>query len=223
MKHKLIVIEGTDGSGKKTQTKELLKFLKNRGDEVISMAFPNYDSPSASPVKMYLGGKLGDSAECLTPYQAAALYAVDRVCTMKQVISKLEKPTTIVLDRYVQSNMTHQAGKIKDKKELDEFLEWLDDFEFNKLGLPRVDKVIFLDVVPDISMELANSRGQLKIGEAFDKDIHERDAKHIMDTYNAAKYVAQKYSWDVINCVDERGKLRSVSEIHQMVIDSIIR
>jgi len=215
--HKLIVIEGTDGSGKKTQTAKLHEYLKSQGKEVRVMSFPNYDSPSSALVKSYLSGELGLSADCLDPYQASILFAADRVCTMKQVHSKLDKPTTIILDRYTQSNMTHQAGKIKDTEELDKFLDWLDKFEFETLKLPRVDKVIFLDVPPDVSFKLSNERGQLKIGEAFTQDIHEADLQHITDTYNAAKHVAEKYNWNVIQCTDGSGELKTVDEIHELV------
>ncbi|MCL2587172.1 MAG: thymidylate kinase [Firmicutes bacterium] len=221
MEHTLIVIEGTDGSGKKTQTERLYKFLKERGDEVITLSFPNYDSPSSALVKSYLSGELGLSADCLDPYQASILFAADRVCTMKQIYSKLEKPTTIILDRYVQSNMTHQAGKIKDREDLDKFLDWLDDFEFGVLKLPRVDKVVFLDVPVDISFRLSQERGQLKIGEAFTQDIHEADKQHLLDTYNAAMHVAKKYGWSVINCIDAEGNLKSVKAIHELVKQSL--
>ena len=219
--HTLITIEGTDGSGKKTQIAELYKHLKSQGREVVVISFPQYDSPSSAPVKMYLGGELGDNAGCLNAYQASVLYAVDRICTMRKFLKQLTKPTIILFDRYVQSNMIHQAGKIKKRAELEKFLNWLDEFEFEILGLPRVDKAIFLDVPPDISFKASNEREQLKIGEEFTKDIHECDKKHITDAYKAAKYVAKKYNWSVINCMTKDGKRKTVTEIHELIREKI--
>ena len=213
LNHKLITIEGTDGSGKGTQTTELFRWLKSEGHEVIIIRFPNYDSTSAGPVKMYLSGELGSDANCLDAYQASALYAVDRLCTMRQILSKLTQDTIIIFDRYVQSNMMHQAGKIKNRGELDKFLDWLWDLEFTVLGLPVPDRVLFLDLPPEISYKIATSRVQLKIGEEFDNDIHESDESHFFDTYNAAKYVSEKYSWDVLQCMNEDGTRRTVEEI----------
>ena len=220
MKHTLITIEGTDGSGKKTQVKKLYEYLKNKKHDVIIVSFPNYDSLSSGCVRMYLGGEFGGDSSCFDAYQASALYAVDRMCTMKQIIDKLQKPTIIIFDRYVQSNMIHQAGKIKCELALDEYLEWLDKFEFETLKLPRVDKVFFLDVPVEVSYRLAAAREQLKIGEAFDYDIHERDKTHLLESYIAGKYVAQKYGWEVINCADNM-ELRSIDEIHNMVKKSV--
>jgi len=217
MKHTLITVEGTDGCGKKTQVKRLYDYLKSKKHDVIIVSFPNYPSLSSGPVRMYLGGEFGESADCFNAYQASTMYAVDRMCTMKQLLSTLETDTIILFDRYTQSNMIHQASKIADEHELDEFLEWLDNLEFNIMGLPRADKVIFLDVPVEISFKITGAREQMKIGEAWNYDIHERDKKHLVDSYLAGKYVAQKYEWDVINCVGDGGGLKTVDEIHEMV------
>ena len=216
MKHTFITIEGTDGSGKKTQVKRLYDYLKSKKHEVIVVSFPNYPSLSSGCVRMYLGGEFGEDGSCFDAYQASTLYAVDRMCTMKQVLDKLEKPTIIIFDRYVQSNMIHQAGKIKCEAALEEFLEWLDGFEFGTLKLPRVDKVFFLDVPVEVSYKLAGAREQLKIGEAFDYDIHERDRTHLLESYIAGKYVAQKYGWEIINCADNM-ELKPIEDIHNLV------
>jgi len=216
MKHVLITIEGTDGCGKKTQVKRLYDYLKAKKHEVITVSFPNYDSASSGPVKMYLGGEFGETGDCMTAYQASALYAVDRMATMTKLMKSLEKPTIILFDRYVQSNMIHQAGKIKCEQELEDFLDWLDKFEFETLKLPRVDKTIFLDVPVEVSYRIASEREQMKIGEAFSYDIHERDKKHLLESYIAGKFVAQKYDWEVINCADG-DRLKSISDIHEMI------
>ena len=217
LKHTLIAIEGTDGSGKKTQVKKLYDYLKRKNYEAVVVSFPNYESLSSGPVRMYLGGEFGDSADCFNAYQASTMYAVDRMCTMKTLLKSLTTDTIIIFDRYTQSNMIHQASKIQDEQGIDEFLEWLDGMEFEMLRIPRVDKVIFLDVPVEISYKITTAREQMKIGEAWSYDIHERDKKHLVDSYLAGKYVAQKYGWDVVNCAGKNGELKSINEIHEMV------
>ena len=151
MKGKIIVIEGTDGSGKATQANLLCEFLKSKGENCILQSFPNYDSPSSGPVKMYLSGELSENANEVSAYQSSVLFAVDRLCTMQKLKIHLDEGGIVVMDRYVQSNMTHQAGKIQDGKERDKFLDWLSDFEFGLLDLPKPDFVMFLDVPVEVS------------------------------------------------------------------------
>lgn len=215
----IVVIEGTDGSGKQTQAAKLYEKLKAQGHNVIRQSFPNYDSQSSAPVKMYLGGELCDRADEMDAYQTSSLFAVDRLCTyMKDLKVHYEAGGIIILDRYTQSNMLHQAGKIKDIAQRDKYLDWLDNFEFNELKLPRADKVIFLDVPPEVSMRLARERGELKVGKT--KDIHEQDSNHLIDAYNSGKYVAQKYDWDIIDCVSN-GNIKSIEEIHELICQTI--
>lgn len=215
----IIVIEGTDGSGKQTQSVKLYERLKADGYNVMRQSFPNYESNSSAPVKMYLGGELCTQASELDAYQTSSLFAVDRLCTyMKELKSHYEAGGIIILDRYTQSNMLHQAGKIKDIAERDEFLDWLDNFEFNELKLPRADKVIFLDVPPEVSIKLARERGELKAGTK--QDIHEKDSNHLIDAYNSGKYVANKYGWTVIDCVQD-GNLKSIEQIHEEIYSNI--
>ena len=207
----IIVIEGTDGCGKQTQTTKLVEKLLKDGHNVIRQSFPNYPSPSSEPVKMYLSGELTKNASGLDAYQSSALYAVDRLCTyQKDLKSFYDAGGIIVFDRYVESNMLHQAGKIKDLQERNKFLNWLNNFEFDELKLPRANQVIFLDVPPQVSIQLANARPDLKVGK--EKDIHEQDPGHIFDAYNAGKYVSNKYNWTVIDCMDG-DRLRSIEEI----------
>lgn len=215
---KIIVIEGTDGSGKKTQALKLYERLRDEGYDVIERSFPNYESPSSEPVKMYLNGEFGENAKDIDAYQSSVLFAVDRLCTMLTLKEFYNFGGIIILDRYVQSNMVHQAGKIDNLVERDKYLDWLNDFEFNKLKLPRADKVIFLDVPVEISKKLANSRENLKAGT--EKDIHEKDKSHLEMAYEAGKYVSQKFNWDVIPCTQE-GKLLPIDKIHEMIYSSI--
>jgi len=212
---KIIVIEGTDGSGKQTQSERLYEELLNEGYKVKKLSFPNYSSPSSEPVKMYLSGELGENAKDVDAYQSSALFAVDRLCTMLSLKDFYNDGGIIILDRYVQSNMVHQAGKIKDLKARDEFLDWLNEFEFGRLKLPKEDLVIFLDMPVEISKKLANGRETLKVGKA--KDIHEKDAEHLRDAYEAGKYVAKKYNWKTIECFDGEN-IKTIDEIHKLVV-----
>ena len=216
LKHTLIAIEGTDGSGKKTQVKKLYDYLKKKGHECLIVSFPNYESMSSGPVRMYLGGEFGDNAECFDAYQASVMYAVDRMCTLKQLLADLAQETVIIFDRYTQSNMIHQAGKIQGEDQVDDYLDWLENLEFEILKLPRCDKVIFLDVPVELSYKITTAREQMKIGEAWAFDIHERDKRHLVDSYLAGKYVADKQGWEVINCV-ANGELKSIDDIHELV------
>ena len=200
MKGKFIVIEGTDGSGKKTQAKILCEKLNEAGINCIVQSFPNYDSPACTPVKMYLNGEFGDIG-CLDAYQANSLYAVDRLCTMMGLKDHIENGGSIVFDRYVESTMLHQAALIENQEERDKFLDYVNDFEFGKLKLPKPDLVIFLDVPVEVSKKLADSRGEYKSGNK--KDILEQDISHLTKAYNSGKYVANKYGWTQISCLNE--------------------
>ena len=218
MKNRLIVIEGTDGSGKKTQADLLLKYLQSKGENVIGQSFPNYENPACAGVKMYLNGDFGD-ANSLTAYQANALYAVDRLCTMEKHKKHIADGGCIIFDRYVQSTMLHQAGLISDLAERDRFLEYVDNFEFNILKLPRPDVVIFLDVPVEFSKKLADARAAYKSGN--EKDIYEADVNHLKNAYNAGKYVAEKYGWLIIQCIDDKGALKSIEQIHLEIVDAL--
>ena len=217
----IIVIEGTDGSGKQTQTEKLYNRLINDGYNVARQSFPNYSSPSSEPVKMYLGGELCENPSDLNAYQTSSLYAVDRLCTYQKTLKNFyESGGLIIFDRYVESNMLHQAGKIKDKVARDNFLAWLDNFEFEVLKLPRANQVVFLDVPPQVSIRLANARADLKVGKS--KDIHEQDPQHLIDAYNAGQYVANKYGWTKINCIRDNN-LKSIDEISDEIYAAITK
>jgi len=223
LRHTFIAIEGTDGSGKKTQIAKLCAFLKKQGKSLLKISFPNYQSLSSGPVRMYLGGEFGDDPTTFNAYQGSVLYAVDRMCTMKKVLSGLEKDTIIIFDRYAQSNMMHQAGKIKDKAEVGKYLEWVQDFEFNLLGIPKVDKVFFLDVPVAISTAAAQARTKMKIGKKYSYDIHEQNNSHLEDAYNTGVYVANKLGWTTIDCATKDGKLKSIEKIHEMIKAEVLK
>jgi len=212
----VIAIEGTDGCGKKTQTDLLCQFLENKGFKVKKVSFPNYESCSSALVKMYLNGELGENANAINGYQASALYAVDRFATMSTI--NIEDYDYIVFDRYVPSNMIHQSTRINNLNELNEFLDWVEDFEYNKLNLPKPDKILFLDVPIHISIKLARDREVLKNGEL--KDIHENDDNHLKKAYKNAKYVAKKFNWIVIDCKNN-DNIKSKDEVHKDILTKL--
>ena len=172
---KLIVIEGTDSSGKETQTKRLFEKLEEKGLKVKKISFPNYDSPACEPVKMYLSGAFGEDAMKVNPYPVSTMYAIDRYASFKTDWEKFyNEDGIIVTDRYVTSNMVHQASKIKDLDEKKQYLNWLEDLEYEKMGIPRPDLVIFLNMPTEMAVKLMAERKNKITGEEK-KDIHERD------------------------------------------------
>ena len=213
---KLFVIDGTDGSGKQTQFTKLQERLTKEGVEYQTVSFPNYDSPSSSLVKMYLSGEFGKNAKEISPYIASTFYAVDRYATFQTGFKKYYENGGIILaDRYTTANMVHQAGKISDKNEREKFLNWLWDFEFKLYGLPIPSEVFFLKMPPEKAMELIKNR-ENKFTHTAQKDIHERDKNHLIDSYNAACDVAVKYNWYTVECIKD-GKLRSIEDIHEEI------
>ena len=212
----IIDIEGTDGCGKKTQTDLLFDFLTNKGYKVKKISFPSYESESSALVKMYLRGEFGENANDVNAYQSSALFAVDRFATMSKI--RVEDYDYVLFDRYVPSNMIHQSTKIQDKKCLDEFLDWIEDFEYNKLKLPKPDKILFLDVPVEISIKLARQRANLKNGEQ--KDIHEKDDDHLINAYNKAKYISNKFNWTTVDCV-ANNNIKTIDEIHKDILTKL--
>ena len=214
MKGKIIVISGTDGCGKETQTKKLFNYLSEKNFEIRTQSFPNYESLSAGPVKMYMAGELGKNANLISPYQASVLYAADRFCTMKKHEPFLKKGGLMLLDRYMESNLIHQACKIDSNAEKQKFINWLNDFEFNVMKIPAPNLIIFLNMPPEISMAFANKRENLKSGAK--KDIHEQDPNHLINAYNNGIEIARKSGWTIIDCT-ENGNVKTIDQIHKEI------
>lgn len=213
MEGKLIVIEsGTDSSGKETQTKKLYQRLKKEKPSVRKVEYPNYDSQSSALVKMYLEGKFGGQADDVNAYAASTFFAVDRYASFKQEWqTDYQQGKIIIADRYTTSNMVHQAAKINNEAKREEYLNWLWELEFDKLGLPVPDCVIFLDVPPEKSRQLLKTREEKKA-----EDIHEKDKHHLNQAYETACLIAEKFNWEKIDCL-QQGKLQSIEQIHQKI------
>ncbi|GAA0743901.1 dTMP kinase [Clostridium oceanicum] len=217
-KGKLIVIEGTDGSGKATQSKRLYEKLLARNEKIKKIEFPNYESKSSELIKMYLSGEFGNDPESVNAYAASTFYAVDRFASYKKEWEEFYNDGGIVLaDRYTTSNIIHQAVKIEEKEEREKFLKWLWDLEFEKMGLPVPDSVIFLDMPPKYSENLMSSRKNKFTGEK-EKDIHEKNLEYIEKSYNNAKDVAKKYDWHIINCIKD-NRVKDIEEINKEILD----
>ena len=220
---KLIVIEGSDGSGKATQTKLLYDYLKGQGKNVKMVSYPNYDSPSSALVKMYLGREYGDDPYMVNPYVTSSFFAVDRFSSYlkewKMFYESLED-SIVICDRYVTSNMLHQTSKLESREEKEEFLDWEYDFEYTKGGLPIPDFVFFLDVKPEVTFRLMKDRKN-KITHQQIKDIHESNHGFLIKSYENSILVGEKYNWIKIECCDENGDMKQKEEIHRMIRDKI--
>ncbi len=216
--NKLVVIEGVDSSGKETQSNRLVERIKDINMSVEKIVFPNYESQTSSLVKMYLNGCFGTNPDDVNPYTASAFFAVDRVGSMQSVWrDRLDNADVVIADRYVSSNMIHQASKIEDNILKNEFLDWVYDFEYNKLGLPKPDLIIFLDMPVKYALELMKHRPN-KIDSSDVKDIHESNIEYLTKSYNNAVSVADKYGWHKVSCVNN-NKVRSIEDISEEIFE----
>lgn len=216
MKGKLIIIEsGSDASGKATQTRKLYERLSAEGYNIRKVEYPNYDSESSALVKMYLRGDFGKNASDVDPYVSSTFFAADRYASYKTEWEEFYSQGGIVIaDRYTTSNMVHQASKM-DIEDRDKYLDWLANYEFNMYKIPEPDCVVFLDVPIDFSKKLMENRRNKFTGEAK-KDIHESDIDYLTKSYNNSLYIAEKFKWDKIDCVED-DKLRSIDDIHEEI------
>ena len=213
MKSKIIVIEGLDGSGKATQTALLAQKLSDRGIKVRRLEYPDYDSPSSSLVKMYLGGEFGSKPEDVNAYAASVFYAVDRAAGfLGDWKTDYQSGTLFLCDRYCTSNIIYQMAKVSDA-ERDAFIEWQADFEYDKLGLPRPDTVIYLDVSPDVSQKLMEKRYG---GDQSKKDLHESNLSFLLSCRKSALYAAEKCGWKIIDCC-ENGDIKPIDKISEEI------
>ena len=218
---RLIVIEGLDGSGKGTQAKLLAKTLAEQGKRVREVSFPNYESDSSALVKMYLAGEFGRDPSDVNAYAASSFYAVDRYAGYKQDWGKFYNEGGIVIaDRYTTSNAVHQCSKLPEDQ-WDGFLDWLFHFEYDLLGIPAPDAVVYLRVPPEVSQKLMSGRYH---GDEAKKDIHESNMAYLERSRRAAEYCANRLHWRTVACAED-GAMRSIEAIHAeigSIIDTII-
>lgn len=217
MKGKLVVIEGLDGSGKATQTALLYEELQKFGCKVKKVSFPDYDQPSSALVKMYLAGEFGERPESVNAYAAASFYAVDRFASFTKFWrDSYQQGAVILADRYVTSNMIFQLSKLP-PKEWNDFLSWEEDFEYQKMGLPKPDLTIYLDMPPKLSQQLLGERYH---GEENKKDIHEKNLLFLEQCRKSAIYTAERLKWKIVNCACD-DHIRNIEEIHAEIMQII--
>lgn len=221
MKGKLIVIEGTDCSGKETQSNLLIEKLKKESIRIEKFSFPNYNSPTGKIIGgPYLGksyiceGWFEEGAPNVDPKVSALYYAADRLYNIDKINFLLENGVNVILDRYVFSNMAHQGGKIENEKERNEMYEWLENLEFNLLNLPKPDIGVFLHMPFECSLELKKNREE-------ELDQNEKDKNHLLNAENAYKEVAKKYNFYTIEC-NEGTRIKTIEEINEDLYNHVI-
>ncbi len=214
---KLIVLDGIDGCGKSTQFERMTERLREMGVPVRPVSFPEYDKPSAALVKMYLGGAFSDVPGGVNAYAASSFYAVDRIASYKLYWADAYKRGDLILaSRYTTSNAIHQMSKLP-QEQWDDYLAWLEEYEYGKLGLPKPDCVILLSLPLEISQRLLMQRYD---GDAAKKDIHESDLAYLQQCRISAQYAAEKMGWKVVDCSDGEN-MRSVESIHEQLLHLI--
>lgn len=215
-KGRLIVIEGIDGSGKSTQAELTVKRLAARGERVRLISFPTYKKSSAL-IEMYLAGEFGSAAGDVNAYAASAFYAVDRYASYKSDWGgEYDSGGLIIAARYTTSNAIHQGVKLSGPSR-EEYLSWLQDFEYNKMGLPRPDLVIFLDMPQALAWGLISGRYEKSGGK---RDLHESDKKYFETLSQSAREISDYLGWSRIVCA-EGEKLLSIEQINKKINDKI--
>lgn len=212
-------LEGLDGSGKTTQTELICKRLQEDGIDFRQIKLPDYDSDSSILVRKYLAGDFGKNAGDVNSYAASVLYAADRFASYTEKWGADYRAGKLIFaDRYTPANALYQMTKL-DKAEWDSFLEWLFDFEYEKIGIPAPDKVIFLDMPVEVSQRLMTSRYG---GDETKKDVHEANVEFLNACREAALYAAEKYGWSVVNCA-ENGEPLPIEvindEVYKILLD----
>ena len=211
-----IMIEGTDGSGKGTQTDILVEKFKTEGLEVEQVSFPRYGEKSAAMVSDYLNGKFGTAQE-VGPYRASVFYAVDRYAASFQIKEWLAQNKVVIANRYIGSNMGHQGGKIKNPEERKKFFEWNYNLEYNIFEIPKPNVNIILHVTPEISQQLIDKKSDREYLKGKKRDIHEDDLTHLADAEEAYLDMAKNFpEFKLVECV-ENNQVLSMDIIHQKI------
>ena len=217
-KGKIIVLEGaSDGIGKSTQSDLLEERLQRDGETIIKHHFPTYNKIQGELLTKYLKGEFGPIKN-QSPYIINSLFAIDRAITWNYELKKeYEKGKTLLFDRYTTSSIIYQGASIEDIEKRKEFIDYIIDYEYDKLGIPEPDNVLFLHAPFDVITKLRESR---TVNEGVVNDIHERDIEFLKKVYDNAMFVADYLNWDMINC-SENGKMLPIDEIHQKVYSKL--
>ena len=218
-KGKLIIIEsGSDASGKATQSQRLYERLIQEGKKCLKITFPDYDSDSSALVKMYLNGDFGKNPSAVNPYISSTFYAADRYASYKTKWGEFYNNGGIIIsDRYTTSNLIYQSALIDDIEEKKKFIDYISDLEYNKLGIRKPDKVIFLTAPFDI---VTNLRKQRPDNEGIINDVYERDLEFMKKIYDNALFVADYLSWKKVECSDN-GKMKDINNIHEKIYNLV--
>ncbi len=217
MNGRLITMEGLDGSGKATQTKLLCEALSQRGVMLRRISFPDYAEPSSTLAKMYLDGAFGTDPNAVNAYAASSFYAVDRYASyVRHWRQDYLNGSLIVADRYTTSNIVFQLSKLP-KAQWESFIDWVQDYEYGKLGIPRPDLTVYLDMPPEVSQKLMEARYN---GDENKKDIHESNVAYLRECRESAAYAAERLNWKVIHCAEGENP-KTVENIHAEIIKKI--
>ena len=217
MKGRLIVFEGTDGSGKATQSCLLCRYLEQQGIPYRNITFPRYGKPSAAMVQEYLDGNLGRRPGDVNAYAASLMFSMDRYASYKQDWGAFyEAGGLVIADRYTTSNAVHQVSKLP-PEERTVFLNWLFELEYGKLGLPKPDLVLYLDMPTEITEKMMRSR---EAATGTHADIHEQDEAYLRSCREAAREIVKDCGWTVIHCAKGDAP-RTVEDIHNEVYKTV--
>ena len=210
MKGTFIVIEGVDGSGKETQAKLLVEFFQKKGTPVLYVDFPQYEGFFGKLVADYLKGDYGSIAQT-SPFLISIIYALDRSTVREKIQAFLDKGGTVVANRYVPSNIAHQAANIKDEFKQMEFIDWIQQLEYGELKLPKEDVVIYLDLPWELGMKNNNNEGKA--------DLHEASSEHRQKTAKIYQLLQKRFDhWHRIVCTDSTGTQRPIKQIHEEIL-----
>ncbi len=217
----LIVMEGAcDGIGKSTQYDKLYDYLINNGYKVVRHHFPSYNSKEGALVEKYLNGDFG-TIDSLNPYFINSLYAIDRACTWNlQLKKEYEEGKIILLDRYTTSSIIYQSSVIDNPFKRKQFINYIIDYEYNKLGIPKPDLVLFLNAPFDLVTQIRNQRENY---EGNKNDIHEKNLDYMYKVYNNALFVADYLNFDEIACQKNESEMKDIDEIHSVIVKKVLK
>ncbi len=217
---KFIVIEGTDGSGKATQTALLLQKLRESGFAVETIDFPRHGEDSGKLVDLYLTGFFGETTK-LSPRLISGFYAIDRLMNKTKINAWLDEGKIVIADRYASSNIGHQGAKIPDDAEREELFHWLHKMEFEEMKIPKPEAHIFLHVPSEVAFKLIEKKAQRDYITGENKDGHEKDINHLKAAEKSYLHASRLFNWKIIEC-SENEELLSIEKIHDKIWEHVL-